>query len=123
MLFFILVQLHSLHVPTAGNVIGAFPVPPYDGSMELLPTWAIAVVTAACTVTMFWTVSIILLVCKLLYYTNIVVHYFYHLQIIFEVLGKRRSGNYEVSLTALRTAPSQISLGAPPPPVSAPPRR
>ncbi|XP_064387821.1 tyrosine-protein phosphatase non-receptor type 7-like [Halichondria panicea] len=86
-----------------GNVSGAFPSL-YDPSTELLPTWAIAVVSAAVAVTLLWTVSIILLV-------------------IFEVLGKRRSGDYEVSPAALRAAPSQVSLGSPPPPVRAPPRR
>ena len=46
----------------AGNVGGAFPTP-YDVSNEVLPTWAIAVVTAAGGVTLLWVIAIILLVC------------------------------------------------------------
>ena len=44
-----------------GNVGGAFPAP-YDASVEILPTWAIAVVSAAGGVTLLWTVAIVLLV-------------------------------------------------------------
>ena len=44
-----------------GNVGGAFPAP-YDASVEILPTWAIAVVSAAGGVTLLWAVAIVMLV-------------------------------------------------------------
>lgn len=44
-----------------GNVSGAFPTP-YDLSNEVLPSWAIAVVSAAAGVTLLWVIAIILLV-------------------------------------------------------------